>query len=176
MTTDKREFFNNLFDQISSPIYLTKRTDDVQTEIKYNYVVINTPSHIVARATQTDFIDFLKKVKDNCKQQLENSNLNIDLIYYLWFEEPGELCFNLINSNHKELPFGCRLQFTDNEGEIIEQYLKSEYHDRVVPSGELQICETAEDFAEADRLEKEIQENFILTVYQERIRRPNKVD
>jgi len=171
MTANKTYFFNDLSSQISEPIYLTDKTDEVNEEIKYNHWVLTVPSDIIAQTTTADFLEFIQKVKDNYKNQLDKSSLNIDLTFYLWFEEPGELCFNFINSNHYNLPFGCKLQYTERPEEIVEQYLKSKYHDQVVLWDELETVETPEEIAESNRLEKELHDNFILTVYQEKIKK-----
>lgn len=171
MTANKTDFFNELSSHISEPIYLTEKTDELNEEIKYNHWVLTAPSDIVTQTTTTDFLEFIQKVKDNYKSQLDKSQLDIDLTFYLWFEEPGELCFNFINSNHDRLPFGCKLKITDRANEIIDEYLKSKYHDQVIPWDELQTVETPEEIAEADRLEKELHDNFVLLVYQERIKK-----
>ncbi|GAB2800391.1 hypothetical protein GCM10027275_53010 [Rhabdobacter roseus] len=170
MTANKTDFFNDLSSQISEPIYLTDKTDEVNEEIKHNHWVLTAPSDIVAQTTTADFLEFIQKVKDNYKSQLDKSSLDIDLTFYLWFEEPGELCFNFINSNHERLPFGCKLKYTDRPEEIVDEYLKSKYHDQVILWDELQSVETLEEIAEADRLEKELHDNFVLTVYQEEIK------
>lgn len=170
MIANKTDFFNDLSNQISEPIYLTNKTDEVNEEIKYNHWVLTAPSDIVAYTTQSDFLEFIQKVKDNYKIQLHKSQLDIDLIFYLWFEEPGELCFNFINSNHDKLPFGCKLKYTDRPEEIVDQYLKSKYHDQVIPWNELKTVETPEEIAEADRVEKKLHDNFVLTVYKEIIK------
>ena len=169
MTVNKTDFFNDLSSHISEPMYLTDKTDEVNEEIKHNHWVLTVPSDIVAQTTTAEFLEFIQKVKDNYKSQLDKSPLDIDLTFYLWFEEPGELCFNFINSNHDTLPFGCKLKYTDRPEEIVDEYLKSKYHDQVIPWDELQTVETPEEIAEADRLEKELHDNFVLTVYQEKI-------
>ena len=169
MTANKTDFFNDLSSHISEPMYLTDKTDEVNEEIKHNHWVLTVPSDIVAQTTTAEFLEFIQKVKDNYKSQLDKSPLDIDLTFYLWFEEPGELCFNFINSNHDSLPFGCKLKYTDRPEEIVDEYLKSKYHDQVIPWDELQTVETPEEIAEADRLEKELHDNFVLTVYQEKI-------
>jgi len=169
MTQNKTDFFNNLSSHISEPIYLTNKTDEVNEEIKHNHWVLEAPSDIIAQTTTAEFLEFIQKVKDNYKSQLDKSSLDIDLTFYLWFEEPGELCFNFINSNHDRLPFGCKLKYTDRPEEIVDEYLKSKYHDQVILWDELQTVETPEEIAEADRLEKELHDNFVLTVYQEKI-------
>lgn len=171
MTANKTDFFNDLSSQISEPIYLTDKTDELNEEIKHNHWVLTAPSDIVATTTTADFLEFIQNVKDNYKSQLDKSSLDIDLTFYLWFEEPGELCFNFINSNHDSLPFGCKLKYTDRPEVIVEEYLKSKYHDQVIPWDELQTVETSEEIAEADRLEKELHDNFVLTVYQEKIKK-----
>lgn len=171
MTANKTDFFNDLSSQLSEPMYLTDKTDEVNEEIKHNHWVLTAPSDIVATTTTADFLEFIQKVKDNYKSQLDKSSLDIDLTFYLWFEEPGELCFNFINSNHDRLPFGCKLKYTDRPEEIVYEYLKSKYHDQVIPWDELQTVETPEEIAEADRHEKELHDNFVLTVYQEKIKK-----
>ncbi len=171
MAANKIDFFKNFASHISDPIYLTDKTDEVNEEIKFNHWVMTAPSDIISQTTPSDFLEFIQKVKESFQIQLDKSSLDIDLVFYLWFEEPGELCFNFINSNHDSLPFGCTLKFTDNPTEIIDTYLKSQYHDRVIPWDELQTVETPEEIAEADRQEKELHDNFVLTVYQETIRK-----
>jgi len=173
MTANKTDFFNDLSNQISEPIYLTDKTDELNEEIKHNHWVLTTPPDIVAQTKTVDFLEFIQKVKDNYKCQLDKSSLDIDLTFYLWFKEPGELCFNFINSNHDKLPFGCKLKYTDKPEEIVDEYLSSKYHDQVIPWDELKKVETPDEIAEANRLEKELHDNFALTVYQEKIKKQN---
>jgi len=163
------DFFNDLSNQISEPLYLTDKTDEVNEEINHNHWSLSAPTDIISQTTITDFLEFIQKVKDNYKNQLDKSLLDIDLIFYLWFDEmAGQLRFNFINSNHNKLPFGCKLKHTDRPEEIVDQYLKSKYHEGI-PWNELETIETPEEIAEADRREKELHENFVLTVYQEKI-------
>ena len=170
MRANKVDFFSDLSRQISDSVYLTEKTDEVNEEIKHNHWVLTAPSNIISQTTATDFLDFIQKVKDHFKRQLDNSLLDIDLIFYLRFEQPGELCFNFINSNHDTLPFGCKLKFTDRPEKIVDEYLRSTYHDQVIPWNELQTINTAEELAEADRREKELHDSFVLTVYKEKIK------
>ena len=172
MTTNKTDFFNDLSNQISEPLYLTDKTDEVDEEINYNHWTLSAPTDIISQTTTTDFLEFIQKVKDNYKNKLDKSQFDIDLIFYLWFDEmAGHLCFNFINSNHDKLPFRCRLKQTDRPEEIVDHYLKSMYHENGIPWNELETIETPEQFDDADRLEKELQDNFILTVYQEIIKK-----
>lgn len=171
MTINKVDYFNDLERLISEPIFLTDRTDQIDEEIKNNHWVINAPSYIISQLTITDFLEFIQKVKDNYKIHLDNSQLDIDLIFYLWFEEPGELCFNFINSNHGQLPFDCKLKFTDKAEEIIEEFFASKYHDQVILMDEFEEISSPEELEEELRREQEIHDNFILTVYNEIIKK-----
>lgn len=171
MIANKTDFFNVLRSQISEPMYLTDRIDEVKEEIKFNNWIITAPSHIVNQTTTTDYLEFIQEVKENYRNQLDNSHLDIDLTFYLWADDLGALCFNFINSNHVRLPFGCKLKFTDSPEEIVDSYLHSKYHDRVIPWNELQSVETPEEIEEADRLEKELHDNYVLTVYQEKLQK-----
>ncbi len=171
MTPNKTDFFNDLSNQISEPLYLTDKTDEINEEINNNHWILSVPADIIFQATTTDFLEFIQKVKDYYKNQLENSQLDIDLIFYMWFDEmAGQLRFNFINSNHDNLPFDCKLKHIDRPEEIIDQYLKSKYHEGI-PWNELETIETPELVAESDRREKELHDNFVLTVYQEKIKK-----
>ncbi|MCD6069020.1 MAG: hypothetical protein K0S33_3846 [Bacteroidetes bacterium] len=171
MITNKTDFFNDLSNQISEPLYLTDKTDELDEEINHNHWVLSATADIISQTTTTDFLEFIQKVKGHYKNQLDKSQLDIDLIFYLWFDEmAGQLSFNFINSNHDKLPFGCKLKHTDRPEEIVDLYLKSKYHEGI-PWNELETIETPEQIAEADRLEKELHDNFVLTVYQEKIKK-----
>ena len=98
MAANKIDFFNDLSSHISEPIYLTYKTNEVNEEIKYNHWTLSAPSEIISQTTTVDFLEFIQKVKDGYKFQLDNSSLDIDLTFYLWFEKQGALCFNFINS------------------------------------------------------------------------------
>jgi hypothetical protein len=169
MTANKEDFFNELSSQISEPMYLTDKTDDVNEEIKHNLWILKAPPDIVVQTTTADFLEFIQNIKDNYKRQLDKSQLDINLIFYLWFDEfAGQLRFNFINSNHDKLPFGCKLKYTEKPEEIVEKYLNSQYHEGI-PWNEFETLETPEQIAAADRLEKELHDNFVLTIYQEKI-------
>lgn len=166
------DYIEGLSKRIAEPIYLTNRTDEVKKEIYHNLWTFTIPSDIINQASPETIIEFVQKVKDQYRMQLQNSNLEIDLIFYIWFEEPGLLYFNFINSNHSELPFGCKFKILDSPEEIIEQFLKSKYPDNIIPWGEFKDIVTPEEMEEADRLEKELHEKYILSVYSETITKP----
>jgi hypothetical protein len=171
MKANKIDYFNELSNYISDPIYLTDRTDEVRQEIEYNCWYLGATFDIIAQATITDFLEFIQKVKESYKNQLNNSQFDIDLIFYLWFDEmTGQLCFNFINSNHDKLPFACKLKHTDKQEEIIDKFRNSKYLEGI-PHDELEEIDTPEKMAEIECIEKMLKDNFVLTVYQEKIKK-----
>ena len=171
MTVNKTDFFNDLSSQISEPIYLTDKTDEVNEEIMHNHWELTVPTDIASQMTTTDFLEFIQIVKVNYKSQLDQSKIEADLIFYMWFDEmAGLLHFNFINSNHDRLPFSCKLNYIDRPEEIVSQFLKSKYLDGI-PWSELETVETPVGLADSDRHEKDLQDDFVLTVYQEKIKK-----
>ncbi len=173
MITNKINFFNDILRQISEPLYLTDKTDEINEEIYHNHSSLSAPTDIISQMTTSDFLDFIQKVKDNYKNQLNKSQLNIDLIFYMWFDElAGQIRFNCINSNHVKLPSNCKLKHIDRPEEIIEKYLNSQYQDGI-PWNELEAIETVKQIIETEKSEKELYNNFVLTVYKEKIKKQN---
>ncbi|OJW81082.1 MAG: hypothetical protein BGO69_03195 [Bacteroidetes bacterium 46-16] len=116
-------FFNALEDILSDTLYVTDQTDDVQKEISENCWALGIPRGIDIEV----LMSFFQKVKENRKAQLILSDIEVDLIFYLWYDEQAcQLRFNLINTNHRELPFKCALDIVDNERTVIEQAFKTE--------------------------------------------------
>ncbi len=71
MTVNKTDFFNNLLSHISEPIYLTDKTSEINAEINSNNWILSAPMDIISQTTTTDFLEFIQKVKDNYKNQLD---------------------------------------------------------------------------------------------------------
>lgn len=165
--TNKKDYFDNLLLELSEPIYLTNRIDELDKEIYHNLWILSAPTAIVEQITTSDILGLIQKVKDKFKYKLAKSELDVDLIFYLWFEDIGQLRFNFINSNHKNLPFGCKIKFVDKPEDIINLYLESKHHDGLIPWEELQDIETSQQFVESEKLHNEIIDNFVLTVYKE---------
>lgn len=171
MATSKKAFFKALSSQLSDPIYLTENTDEVIEEIYHNCWAIGAPSTIIKQIKASDLLAFIQNVKDNHQIKLNNSLLDINLIFYMWLDvQAGQLRFNFINSNHNKLPFDCKLKYTDNPEEIVNQFLNYNYHDGI-PWDELESIETPEELEDANKLENEIKADFVLTVYQELIKK-----
>ena len=171
MALNKVDFFNELSHQISDPIYLTDKTDEINEEIKFNFWTISASPEIISQTSSIDYLEFIQRVKDEYKNQLNNSRLEIDLIYYLWFDEmSGQLCFNFINSNHATLPFNCKVEKAETPEEIINHYLQITNHG-LIPWDELKEIVTQEQIEISTSLEKENEDVFVLTVYKEIIKK-----
>jgi hypothetical protein len=171
MAVSKIDFFNDLLNQISEPIYLTDRTDEIKEEVFNNSWSLGAPHEIISQIAPNELLDFIEKVKRAYKIQLDKSHLDINLIYYLWFDEmAGQIRFNFINSNHEGLPFGCKIKYSDSPEEIIEHYLKSEHPGEIL-WGELETVEMTENNNKTDPQETALNIEFVLNVYKETIRK-----
>jgi len=169
--TEKEKFFDDLREFESSELFLTNSTDLIREEIKHNCVLVSMSSNAAKQASTSDFISFLDRVKVNRRQQLQQSSLNIDLIYYLWFDEQaGQLRFNFINSNHDKLPFGCKIFFVESEKQIIDEFLDSNYLDGI-PLSELEIYDKSLQFKREIKGDENIEKTWTVRVYRQIIYR-----
>ncbi len=155
-------------DLLNDKMFITERTDLVDKEITSNCWVLSFPEELVDKVSSFEILEVLIKVKANRQGQLESSGVAVDLIYYLWFDEQaGQIRFNFINSFHKGLPFGCKLDFVETEKEIIDDFLHSPYLNGI-PMGELKNVDPNE---EKYKVEEGLP--FTLKVYKEIIRKRN---
>jgi hypothetical protein len=145
---------------------VTDNTQLLQEEIAANCWLISADGDVVDQIKVDDFELFLKKVRKNRLAQLNASDVDVDLIYYSWFDLLAcQLRFNLINSTHERLPFLAPVQLVETESEIIQSFLESNYHDGI-PFSELKHISPEEAFPEIEE-----EEEHIVYVYQEIIRK-----
>lgn len=164
MTTDKTTFFSELYNSAQGTIYITDKTDELEKEVASNLRLISVPKEIIPHTTKKDFLLLFDEVKRNLKEQLENCDIDIDLIFYLWHDEQaGQLRFNVINSNHKSLPFACAIQLTSVLEEIVDSFINSDNTDGAIPWDEIKFIDHHSDNEISPQPERE----FILTVYKE---------
>lgn len=162
-TINKETFLKQLKEFETAELFVTDKTDIVKTEIYNNAVAIGLTKETASQVSTNDIKTFLAKVKSNRQDQLLKSNIQIDLIYYLWYDEmAGQLRFNLINSNHIRLPFTCNLKYVDTEEEIIEDFLKSSYLNGISFN---ELTDVENDGSENDDTE------YYVKVYQQTITR-----
>lgn len=161
----KEEFFDNITDIISDRIYLIENIDELSKEIENNHWSIGIDSGTAKLIDINDLRLFLREVVSNRIEQLEISNKNIDLLFYLWFDEQaGNLNFNFINSKHSRLPFGANLEFVDSIDLILKDFLDSDYLDGI-PFNEL---------SDENIKTEENNSNFVLKVYKSILTKSSK--
>ncbi len=161
MKENKQTYFDNLIEFETFEIFLTDRTDIIKDEIYHNCLSLGLTLELAREISVNDILGFLCKVKANRKKQLAASNFKVGLIYYLWDDEmAGYLKLNFINSNHVNLPFGCNLNFVQNESLIVENFLKSTYLDGI----------PFEELTDSETYDRPDQETYKLNVFKELIR------
>jgi len=115
-----------------------------------------------------DIRQIIKRIKTNRLEQLSKSTEEVDLIFYMWHDgQASQLRFNLINSNHKQLPFGAKINLVDSEALILNEFLKDDYHDGI-PFSELKEIKRNEN---GEFPPDEETESFVLNVYKELIKK-----
>lgn len=134
-TSNKHTFFKDLSKYETSDLFLTDRTDQLHKETYHNFIAISLTTELARQTSTDEIVDFVSKIKKNRQQQLVNSDLLIDLLYYLWFDEmEAQLRINFINANHEKLPFDGEMCFVESEQEVIYRFLTSPYLDGLLLS------------------------------------------
>jgi hypothetical protein len=125
---NREDFFKEIAEFETTPLFLIDTTENLQEEIFNNCIYIGMTHELAQEISVDEMLAYLSKVKNNRHNQLIDSNIQFNLIYYVWFDEmAGQLRFNFINSNHSNLPFGCELEFVQLEEEIVATFLRSDY-------------------------------------------------
>jgi hypothetical protein len=126
---NKKQYFEDLEDITNDSIYIGSTAADLQKEIETNMWRISISTNLVNQITTDDFNEFIYKVVENRKEQIENSSSNLGMYFYLWFDfMASQLRFNLISDINKKLPFSCEIQILNDPKEIIDDFLRSPFH------------------------------------------------
>ncbi len=133
--SNKYTFFKELSKHETTDLFLTDRTDQLHKENYQNSIAIRLTTELAKQISAEEIIAFLSKIKNNRHNQLINSNLQSDLLYYLWFDEmEAQLRINFINSNHSAPPIEGDLHFVETEYEVVYRFLTSPYLDGLLMS------------------------------------------
>lgn len=149
-----KNYFNKLelYDIIEDPIVFSSDSEDIdecrancwsfKLELKY--------------CSPGDIKVFYQAVMKARKQYLLNNNINIQMIFYTWYEDiSGNFYFSLIPTNWpklrpgKELPFGCTIKKVDSLDIIIEEFINDPYKGKI-PLNELKDVDPNEEDEEED--------------------------
>ena len=165
--SDADKFFERSKPLETSEIFLTNSTDEIDLEIEQNTVQLSVTMNTAKQLSAIDLVAFLNRIKSNRLTQLRESGFDINLIYYLWFDElAGQLRFNFLNSNHVKLPFAGEIVFVNNEQEIINDFLNSN-HLEGIPWNELEFSESANE----KTAHPQITDDFKIKVYKQLLTR-----
>ena len=121
-----KKFQDDLFILAKSDLYITDKIDAINKEIEVNSTNISIPKEHFENVSALFFENYFYKVKQNAKQKLEESPLNMDLIFYVWIDDKtGQLCYNFINSHHKNVPFNSEIQGMETLYEICDTFTRA---------------------------------------------------
>ncbi|QNR25181.1 hypothetical protein [Croceimicrobium hydrocarbonivorans] len=156
----KAEFLADLEEIIDDEAFLTEKLDALDLEIRNNLWGIGIDFETARQIQWEDLAVFLKKVIAARSQQVQQSDKNMNLLFYLWFDEQAaKLCFNFINANHPQLPFKAQVLYTDDMSSILSDFLQSPYLDGIPWS----------DLKDQNEEQPSEEKLFQLKVYQELI-------
>ena len=148
----------NVQDLFNRKLFFAQGTDKLEQELEDNCFEVTLSAEEIAKTSADEICSLLKKIKEQRKIELSNSDYSIDLVYYLWHDVlANALRFGFINAAHGKLPFGCKLQIVDDESEIIRDFLLLSVMDP------LSLDNFTDNIDDTDEDESE----FILKVYQE---------
>jgi len=164
----KEEFIESLEDIVTDEIFITSAIDLIDKEVSNNMWRISTDDDVASQLNADDLMNVTKRIKANRQEQLSKSMEEVDLIFYIWHDgQASQLRFNLINSNHKNLPFGAKISLVDSEAVVLNEFLKDDYHDGI-PFTELREIKRNENGEFPP--DKEVQP-VVLNVYKELIKK-----
>lgn len=128
----KEQYFKDLEEIIHDVIYIGSSDSELQKEIETNMWCISISEEMSNKVNLTDFRGFIMNVIANRQNQINRSNKQNGLIFYLWFDSMvSQLRFNLISDSNKELPFRCKIQNVSEPDEIIDLFLKSNVYGEI---------------------------------------------
>ncbi|MCW3792851.1 hypothetical protein OM416_14770 [Paenibacillus sp. LS1] len=146
----KEQYFKDLEEIIHDVIYIGTSDSELQKEIQMNMWCISISEEMSNEVSLIDFRGFIMDVIANRQNQINHSNNQRGMIFYLWFDSmASQLRFNLISDSNKKLPFRCKTQNVSEPDEIIDLFLKSNVYGEITQ----------------DTNENDVDNEYVLKVY-----------
>lgn len=112
---------------IQDYIYLSGRKGvDTEKEIYNNYWEIMFSQKLVKEMTLFDLQEFIYKLFSKREQQVKELGITSPITFYMWFNQIGQLCFNLLSGENINLPFRCTLKYIDSADVVLKKFLEEE--------------------------------------------------
>ncbi len=160
----KEEYIESLVEIINDDLFITAETNRIDEEVSKNCWSISSSQEIIDQLSIEELENVIDRIKENRIAQIAKSDTNVGMIFYLWFDgQANQLRFNLINENHKHLPFKCKVEFEKDISSILYTFLKSSYHNGI-PMDELDEILPIEDASEDESAEMN---SYVLKVFKE---------
>lgn len=123
---------NDLLVKEESVLFLSDKDDDMGAELYMNSKRIELSMQLAKEISEDELLDFLKRVKVDRQSQLSRFEEGVQLLYYSWLDhEAATFRFSFVNAVYDENPFDCEVVFVKNEKEMVERFLRSDYHDGI---------------------------------------------
>ncbi len=117
---------------IDSAIFISCDKTQQKQETLDNMWAISIDPDILHALTINNLLEFIDTLLKKRILQLSQLNASCPAIFYLWFDEmAAQLRFNIISDFNESLPFECDIEIIDSVLPILEDFLKSHYHEGI---------------------------------------------
>lgn len=133
----------------------------ISTKKLNNTWSISISGELATKIKVQDFINFYEKVISIRSEQLRNSKIGHDMLFYVWFDwQSAQIKFNLILDYNNILPFSCDIEVIDELELIIAEFLSFPYHDGI----EIEVVTDVDEETEED-IRKDPLKVFLYKIY-----------
>jgi hypothetical protein len=163
-------FLDSLAEVVQDEITISSSGDNVEVEARANQWSFSISPEQAKILQPYQIVHFITTIMEAREDVLRRHKANHAMIFYCWFDDQAaQLRLSVVSAHHGILPFGCRLRYTTELGEIVDHFLRSPYHGGIQIKGDLQTEDKGEE-----QTEDVHQERFVLDVWSVNIPRYNK--
>jgi hypothetical protein len=129
ITTHNTSDFKTIID---SAIFISCDKTQQKQETLENMWAISIDPGILDTLTINNLLEFIDTLLKKRILQLSQLNASCPVVFYLWFDEmAAQLRFNIISNFNESPPFECDIEIVDSVLPILEDFLKSHYHEGI---------------------------------------------
>jgi hypothetical protein len=129
---NREDYLDGLLKYEKAELYLSDDPEALGGELYQNIVRLEQFPELSKQISSAEILAFFRRIKMNRQEQLRHVHYNVNMLYYLWLNElDGQLRASFVNTNNKEHPFDCELNWMKTERELIDLFLEREYMEGV---------------------------------------------
>lgn len=147
-----------LIDILNDTLFVGNHTDDLSAELANNTWFISMSKAERKQYTTSKLVNFINTVINNRLGQLNASEVQHDMYFYLWHDKQAcQLRFSLISDFHDKLPFAATVIHSELDT-IVGGFLKS---DELIPWSKLELSDANQE----NMWDEDVDNDYQLKVY-----------